>query len=251
MTADERGVSEVLSYILVFSVVAVTIAFVLGDGLGAVTTTQQNARIDAAESGVAILDKSVETVYQTGVPRRATELKPNGGTLSVGGRLDVDIVVSQGGTDLFDYGSASSRFTHIIDDQSVGLALGARFRSGPGGVGMTADPPFHFGDERTTLPVVLLTGADSVSTGSPVQIVAATQNEELLDHRTAGPSAGTPYTVEVAIETTPERAAAWNRYFQREGLTAVDDDPTDGTVVYSHETRRLIIEEFTTALDLR
>ncbi len=251
MTTDERGVSEVLSYILVFSVVAVTIAFVLGDGLGAVSTTQQNARIDAAQSGVAILDKGIEAVYQTGVPRRATELKPNGGTLSVGDRLDIDLAVSQGGTDLFEYGSASSRFTHTIDDQSVGLALGARFRSGSGGVAMTAGPPFHFGDERTSLPVVLLTGADSVSTGSPVQIVASSQNEELLDHRTAGPGSGTPYTVEIAIETTPERAAAWNRYFQREGLTAVDDDPTDGIVVYSHETRRLIIEEFTMGLELR
>lgn len=250
MSADERGVSEVLSYILIFSVVAVTIAVVLSNGLGAVTSTQQNARIDAAESGIAILDKSIETVYTTGVPRRSTELKPNGGTLSVGGRLDVDVAISRGGTALFSYGAASSRFTHSIDEQSVGLALGARFRSGQSGVAMTEKPPFHFGDERTNLPLVLLTGADTVSTGSPVQIVANSNGESLLAHRTAGPAAGTPYTVEVRIETTPERAAAWNRYFQRENLTPVDSDPSDGTVVYTHQTRRVVIQEFIVGLSL-
>jgi len=249
MTPDERGVSEVLSYILVFSVVTVTIAFVLGNGVGAVTSTQQNARIDAATSGVAILDKSVQTVYQTGVPRRATELKPNGGTLSVGGRFDVDIEISRDGDSLFRYGAASSRFTHTIDDQSVGLALGARFRSGPGRVAMIDDPPFLFNESRTNLPLVLFTGADSVSTGSPVQIVASSENDRLLAHRSQ--TSGTPYTVELTIETTPERAAAWDRYFQREGLDPVDDDPSDGTVVYTHETNRVVVQQFTVGLSLR
>ena len=249
MTSDERGVSEVLSYILVFSVVTVTIAFVLGNGVGAVTSTQQNARIDAATSGVAILDKSVQTVYRTGVLRRATELKPNGGTLSVGGRFDVDVEISRDGDSLFRYGAASSRFTHTIDDQSVGLALGARFRSGPGRVAMIDDPPFLFNESRTNLPLVLFTGADSVSTGSPVQIVASSENDRLLAHRSQ--TTGTPYTVEITIETTPERAAAWDRYFQREDLDPVDDDPSDGTIAYTHDTNRVIIEQFKIYLDLR
>ncbi|PSQ30670.1 hypothetical protein BRD16_05410 [Halobacteriales archaeon SW_6_65_46] len=258
MTPDERGVSEVLSYILVFSVVTVTIAFVLGNGVGAVTSTQQNARVDAATSGVAILDKSVQTVYQTGVPRRATELKPNGGTLSIGGQFDVDVGISRNGTSLFSYSRVSSRFTHTIDDQSVGLALGARFRSGPGRVAMIDDPPFLFNESRTNLPLVLFTGADSVSTGSPVQVVASSGAERLLAHR----SKNSPYTVEIRIETTPARAAAWDRYFQRENLTAVsgeesptavdgENDPANGVVVYKHQTERVIIQRFTVDLSLR
>ncbi|PSQ53271.1 hypothetical protein BRD20_03575 [Halobacteriales archaeon SW_8_65_20] len=254
MTSDERGVSEVLSYILVFSVVTVTIAFVLGNGVGAVTSTQQNARVDAATSGVAILDKSVQTVYQTGVPRRATELKPNGGTLSVGGRFDVAVEISQdkptqGETILFRYGAASSRFTHTIDDQSVGLALGARFRSGPGRVAMIDDPPFLFSQSRTNLPLVLLKGTDSVSTGSPVQIVASSKDNRLLAHRSQ--TEMPQYTVKITIETTPERAAAWDRYFRREDLDPVDNDPSDGTIAYTHDTNRVIIEQFKIYLDLR
>ncbi|TKX76356.1 hypothetical protein EXE53_32325, partial [Halorubrum sp. SD626R] len=83
LASDDRGVSNVVGYVLVFSLVTVTIGTVFTVGLAGVEDRQEAARLANVERAFEVLDDNVRDIQRYDDPSRSTEIRMNGGRLAV------------------------------------------------------------------------------------------------------------------------------------------------------------------------
>ncbi|MFC7234477.1 DUF7289 family protein [Halosegnis marinus] len=262
MTPDrgDRGVSDVLGYVLVFAVVVVAVTLLVTNGLGTVESVRTNARLDAAQGGLAVVDANVEGLHRSGVPRRSTALQLNGGRLSLAGTTAIGVVATHDGEEVTNYTDVGVRLVHRVGDRSVSLDFGGQFRTGAGGATTVTDPPpFAFVRrdaggpfDRVTLPVMLQRGNDTVDSRSQVSVLASASGRRLVNH-SAARAGEPPVRGEITVVTEPSRARAWAGYFDERGLSrnATATDLDAGVVVYEFETRRLVVHEVRVEFGLR
>ena len=68
----DRGVSEVLGYALVFSLVIVTVSIISVSGLSGYQNAQSFERQSNAEKAYDVMHNNIEDIYYKGAPSRAT-----------------------------------------------------------------------------------------------------------------------------------------------------------------------------------
>lgn len=238
---DERGVSGILGYVLTFAVVLTAVTLILSNGLGALDAVRTTSKVDSAAKGMDITRQNVQELSQSGAPVRTTELQLNGGTLAVRGTTALAVTVRNPNTGATTTASRESAWVvHEVDDRTVGLDAGARFRSSPGGTTFQEPPPFVLSDRRTALTLLTQRGNVSLTSESRVELTAERSGRTLLAHESVSPTA-TPLEVEIRVDTSPSRARAWKGYFERAGLLPVDANPADGTIAYEQATERVIV----------
>ena len=71
--ADGRGVSEVISFVLVFSLIAATVALVYVSGIGGLESTRSSQRVTNAERAFDVLHDNIANIHRRCTPSRATE----------------------------------------------------------------------------------------------------------------------------------------------------------------------------------
>jgi len=218
LAADDRGVSNVVGYVLVFSLVTVTIGTVFTVGLAGVEDRQEAARLANVERAFEVLDDNVRDIQRYDDPSRSTEIRMNGGRLAVAEPTTVWIENESGGS--ITGPVTTSPIEYTSGDTTIAYEAGALFRSDSGGTAMLSGPPFVAAADETVLPVVRLfrvPGAATAAGDGTVQIGARTPNNGGLTRFNATED---PHEIRVASP----RAPAWGRYFERtngfEGVTA-------------------------------
>ncbi|GAB3693059.1 DUF7289 family protein [Halorubrum pallidum] len=233
LVADDRGVSNVVGYVLVFSLVTVTIGTVFTVGLAGVEDRQEAARVANVERAFNVFDDNVRDIQRYDDPSRSTEIRLSGGTLSLAETTRVELANESGGVVLErEYRS----LTYRNDETTIAYETGAWFRSDGGAAVMRSEPRFVVADSRTTIPIVMLIpdGSQSVSGDETVQVAASRRSS-------TGPNyaATDPGPFELTINST--YAEAWARYFDRtDGFTVTDESDdevvvelTEGDVIYA------------------
>ncbi|WP_049982168.1 hypothetical protein [Halorubrum sp. BV1] len=209
LAADDRGVSNVVGYVLVFSLVTVTIGTVFTVGLAGVEDRQDAARLANVERAFEVLDDNVRDIQRYDDPSRSTEIRMNGGRLAVAEPTTVWIENGSGGSIT---GPITTRpIEYTSGDTTIAYEAGALFRSDSGGTAVLSDPPFVAAAGETVLPVVRLfrvPGAATAGGDGTVQIEASTPNDGGLARLDATDD---PREIRVASP----RAPAWGRYFER------------------------------------
>jgi len=231
--ADDRGVSNVVGYILVFSLITVTIGTVFAVGITGVEDRREAERVANVERAFDVLDDNLRDVQRYGDPNRATEIRLAGGTLSVAEETRVVLANTSNASDLPNgtLGEwTSKRIAYREDDTTIAYDAGALVRGGGDGSVMLSEPRFVGVDGRTTLPIVALVrgeGDDRVAGDGTVQITAiAGQNADSETTRYAA-GGGTLY---LWVET--DQPDAWARYFDRaDGFADATPDGADGVAV--------------------
>mgnify|MGYP000728305063 CR=1 FL=1 len=228
---DARGVSNVVGYVLVFSLVTVTIGTVFAVGITGLEDRQEAERVANVERAFDVFDDNLRDVQRYGDPSRSTEIRLSGGTLSVPKTTSVELINDSGGVVGGPLYSNRS-LTYTNDDTTIAYESGAWFRSDGGGAVMRSEPRFVAADGRTTLPIVRLypLGPETVDRDGTVQVaVSRTSKPNLVQVATAGADDG-PF--DLRIESP--YAEAWSRYFERTDGFSVNGTATDtanGTVV--------------------
>lgn len=226
--SNERGVSDVVGYVLIFSLITATVGVVTVTGYGTLDDRQQIERINNVERAFDVFAANMENVYRDGAPSRATELRLAGGTLGHGDRVSITIadaddptvnvtavprplVYSDGNTDIVYVGGAILR---TEDESSV----------------MLREPPFRFDSSGASVPLVLTfrtSGPRTVSTEGTVRVTSTARS---VDTNVSEAFAGAD-TYTVSIESP--RSDAWYRYFDShvgDGIVGVTHDEAAGTV---------------------
>lgn len=216
MTGDDRAVSEVLSFALVFSIIVTSVALTFVLGFPALEDERDAERVTNAERAYDILADNMADVYKRGAPSRATELKLSNAQLVLADEETVNVTVVNGsGTTV---GAAPVSYRPIVyqtDSAVIAYENGAIVRADEsGGAVMKRDPEMLFTEERVVVPYVETRSrsVQSVGSDSTVLVRGVESGREVLFERRGDP----PYTVTLNVSTPEKRAVAWERYLESE-----------------------------------
>lgn len=238
---SDRGVSEVLGFVLVFALVTGTIGVVYATGISGLHSAQQAEKIDNVERAFDVLADNVDDLHRTGAPSRGTEVKLAGGSVRVGDPVTVRIR-AENSSDPLDNATYAQTVEPIVyeddDGPSILFVQGAVLRSQSDGVSMLREPDWIVGSNRSVLAQISTYGDTGGISGSGTVLIVTKAGSRSLQ---------TPFSVDgsstavVNVTVTSPRAEAWERYFVEQGLDPVDSDPDDGDVTYQFETESLYV----------
>lgn len=246
---DERGLSEVVAYILVFTVVLVSLGVVSTFGVTALQEVRDATTANNGEVAMEVLDSNVESVYYGETTGRTTEFTLDGASLETGQQVTVDVRV--GGTPV---GSAPWTFRPIVyrtDETTILYENSMVIREQRDGAVPVTDGLFRHSSAETVVPVVQTKGpgVGSVSSGTHRVVTRRGSDTESVVRT------GSPSPLRVELEFTwggprlPERADVWvDRLNERipassvpSGTVACAPNAATTSIVCEFETDRLVV----------
>lgn len=245
-----RAQSETIGFVLVFALIVSTIGVIYGTGTAGLQSAQRAEQTQNVERAFEVLDENVGAL-RDGVPSRSTEISLNGGTLALGEPIRVRIyAVSQANTSRNT--SYTTRITPVVytrGETSITYVNGAIIRSDRGAARLLSRPRWLVDAERAVLPSL------TTYSGNGTSAVGGEGTARVTTIRRSGGLAGSfeagADDVRVNVTVESPRAAAWATFFETEGYTALDDDPSDGTVTYQFVTAGLYIHRTSIELQVR
>lgn len=230
--ADTRGVSEVIGFVLVFSLIVGTISLVYVGGLSGLDDTRDAERVNNAERAFDVMANNFQQMGRGDAPNRATEIKLAEAQLSTSTNRLIGVNASEMNT------SANANPVTIRYDTAGDTTLvyenGAVIRVDDDSAVMRREPDFLFNDDKIVIRYISLRGAGQGvgGTASTVLVRAERINIKVLANR------GTSTDVNITMQTHPDRAEVWKDYYRSE-IEAVTPDgtsPTCGQSPVSSET---------------
>lgn len=207
--SEARGVSDLIGFVFVFSLIVSSVGIVSVVGLGGLQDTRDAARIDNTELAFDVLANNIEDIRRRSVPGRATEIRLGGGELTTGNETVVRVTVG---------GDTRNRTIEPIvyeaDDTRIVYENTAVLRQERDGAVFVREPSFVLPaagtPNRTAIPVVDTDVPDAGVGGRTTVLVRTATTDRTVLNDTADA------TVTLEIETTEPRAAAWDRYLDAE-----------------------------------
>lgn len=210
---DERAVSEVVGYALVFSLVLGALVFAYTGGLGGLTDTRDVEQVNNAERAFDVLANNFEKMGRGEAPHRAAEVKLHDSTLTTSDVHSASIRNESGDTVAHFNQHRPLRF-EVNQDSQVVYEHGAVFRVDDGHGSMTRKPDFVIDENRTVIRYIESTdfggGGQSVSGDTTVLLRASmTSSRHLYSNQSSE-------ELTISINTTEDRADAWKSYLESE-----------------------------------
>ncbi|MFB6109412.1 MAG: hypothetical protein ABEJ60_00860 [Halodesulfurarchaeum sp.] len=201
----DRGVSDVLGYVLIFALITSSVGVVTVAGYGALEDVRAAQRFENAERAFEMLRANVADHLENRVPSRSTGIQLADARLGFGDPVTITVSVEGVGTNrttLEPIVYSAGQTGRIV------YASGAVIRSEAGGSVMTAEPPFRFGNPMF-ITMVDTRGHGTGIAGSARVLVRT----ELLSQSVHAYTDG-PYDLWVNV-TTP-RPGAWISWLEAE-----------------------------------
>ena len=217
---DRLGATEVLGFVLIFSLVASTTGLVYVYGFSGLQDARDATAVNNAERAMDVLADNVRDIHHRGVPNRATEIKLYGAGLALEEPTTWRVnVTANGGTTT--YSSDVEPLVYSAGDTELVYANGALIRADPGGAVMHREPPFVFrqtgGENVAVVPFIETRSPRTQSVSGETTVLVRT---ELAIAETVVESArsrtASSLSVNLTVETTPNRAVVWERYLETE-----------------------------------
>lgn len=205
--STDRAVSDVVGYVLIFSLIVATVGVVTTVGFGTLDDRQDAERINNVERAFDVFANNMENVYRDGAPSRATEMRLAGGTLSHGEPVTITIE-----TDDDETVTVVSRPLVYSDDNSeIVYAAGAVLRSDDGGSVMLKEPPFRADRPTALIPLIetfRTSGPNTVSVDGAIRVTSSA--------RTVNTTVSNAFADadDYRITVDSPRTTAWTRYFE-------------------------------------
>ena len=242
---NERGVSDVVGYVLVFSLIVATVGVVTVTGFGTLEDRRTAEQINNAERALDVFANNVENLYRDGAPSRATEMRLSGGTLRYG--EPVNITVADATDPAINNTVQMTPLVYSEGEAEIIYVGGAVLRSDRGSTVMLRNPPFRIGSERSLIPLIQTTdfpGVTSVSVDGTVRITATAVG------RTAVPEPALSEAEEIRLNVSSPRDEVWEGYFDQ--LQAdIGGNVTNGEEVsYTFKTEELSAPQYRIQLRL-
>lgn len=238
---SDRGVSEVLGFVLVFALVTGTIGIVFATGFSGLERSQHEEQVQNVERAFEVLADNTDDLAHSMSPSRATEITLAGGSLSLGEPVRVSIY-AENTADSSDNASYSASIEPIVyadgEGTTVVYSSGAVIRAESGGAVMLREPSWIIDDERSVLPLLNTGGSNGGIGGGGTVLVVTERDARSLGTPIDGGAGG---EVNVTVTVNSTRAAAWGRHFESAGFSALDADPSDGEVEYRFQTETVYV----------
>jgi len=198
----ERAVSNVVGFVLVFSVIVTSVAVVTVVGMGSLTDARTAEQADNAQRAFEVLAENMADIHQRDAPSRATEIDLKDATLYVADPITITVTVRDTDTTPVTTEQVQEQSNPLVFDTAGRTEMyyeaGALFRVRGDAGTVIRDAPFVLGENHVAIPVLNLTAADTTSVSGSTTLVRATENAEVLDVTN---TTGTWDEVNVTIES--------------------------------------------------
>lgn len=162
----DRGVSEVISFALVFSLIVATVALVYVSGIGGLEATRSGEQVNNAERAFDVLADNIKDIHREGAPSRATEIKLSDAQMEFGDQVRFNVTIRN---KLAPNASVITYrpITYSADSGTrLVYANGALFREDRGGTVMNREPSFLLAyDGSSDQKTVILPGIETRNVG--------------------------------------------------------------------------------------
>lgn len=238
--STNRGVSDVIAFILVFSIIITSVGFVYTVGFGSLIELQQGEQDANAERSMSAFAVGMDDILKERASDRAADIDLAGETIVVQDEdeYQLNVTVDDGSdTEVMINGSLVYGFG---SDTQVIYMGGAVIRNDPSGAVVTRGPRFTCRDDdraSITAPSISDDGQGGISADGSVRVEAgldADRRESTLSYPETPTDNGEVEQINVTVEAAPDDVErAWEQWFERQDEW--DDDGTcdlngDGTV---------------------
>jgi FlaG/FlaF family flagellin (archaellin) len=250
---DDRAVSSVISFVLAFSFIIISVGLVYSVGFGALTEFQDDQQVTGATITMESLANSFEEIQNGGGPVRTSEIRLADGSIALTGGAVMDVTVEDGGDDTLAITNTTGdpekktptfvtrALVYRYDDTSVTYEGGAVFnRQDNGGTAVLRAPPIRCGSDVAIVSVTSLElsrGASSVDSRNTVSVEAIRRSQRVVfpaPNNTASDAA----SVTIEVKGSPNMGG-WENYFDER---AAENSALSATGSgYECDTNRVIV----------
>lgn len=229
LRTDDRGVSELIGFVVVFGIIISSVGLLYMTGFQAMGDYQEREQTKNAERAMdALAENFNDIVRNDGVKYRAGELTLRKGTISYdeNGTVISDNITSVGngsGTFIYEHGG-----TEVVYEG------GAVVRSTNSVDWMVSDPPMRCSSNVAIISLVEIDGDESAMTAHGSQEVTAIQQGTTAETVT-GP---------ITITVDSDRSEAWNRTLTKNGW-----EMGPGSNEYVCDTNEAVVRKTTIEID--
>ena len=217
---DERGVSEILGYSLVFTLVIVSVAIVSVGGLSAFQDVESYERQSNAQKAFDVLHNNLEDIYYQSAPSRGTEIDLGDTSLAMGENVTINVTVDPNSGSATTFSVTTRPLVQDLGDGSTLVyEAGAVFQTTRGGGIVRQSPPMLLREDRTNIIVSDIRQPNARGVGGGTVLIRARLGSQVLryDNTTRDPPA------EVTLNITSPRADLWQEYLVSRGAFSEND----------------------------
>lgn len=219
---DDRGVSETISFVLVFALIIGTVGSVYALGYGGLQEVRDAERVNNAERAFDVLAANMEDIVRRGAPSRGTEIQLAEASLGPGEPTYINVSGTDGTTSFTTGNTTIEPVVYEAENTQIRYVAGAVIRVQTNGVSMLREPLMVLSADNVVIPLVQLNVEEQTVGGSQTVLVRAeSQLRRVLVSENDG-----SYTVTVNV-TSPANDA-WYRYLEDQGMSCSIVDPTPG-----------------------
>lgn len=216
---DDRALSHVLGFAIVFGIVVASIGLVYMDAIPDLTEWRDNTDVKNTERAFSILRSNINDISQGGAPSRGTEIKLRQAELRVGEDESTWINVTLSCPNC-TFNNTIDPIVYVKENQRIAYENGAVFRGTGDEWVMTEEPTWVITNRTTIIPVILTKGSGTTSVGGDDIFLARALRFDSNLH--------TETDIEnVTITIKSPRAEAWCGYMSEFEDVGVSTDPSD------------------------
>lgn len=210
---DDRAVSDVVAFVLVFALVITAVGLVTTIGFGSLQEVAQGEQAKSAEIAFDAVAETVADLERGTAPVRSSEVSLSDGSMSVVEGATVDVRVRNSsesfGTTDYDYSMTTGGIEYRSEASRFTYESGTVYRGGSAGSVRRESPSMTCEDGTAVVSLVQIQadGTSSVAGGSTTVVSRATNQSMLYS------SARKPNTQGVQVTITSPGQEAWNEYF--------------------------------------
>lgn len=208
----DRGVSEVLGFSLVFTIVIASVAVISIAGMGALEDTRNAEQANNAERAFDVLADNVADVHRDGAPSRATEMSLAKSQLFTGDNVTINVTAT-GSNPVTVERELRPVVYRAKNDATITYEAGAIFRVGESGGTVLKPPPMLVSDDRTVLSIVAPQAPNIQGVGSATVLVRTVERQRTVDVADADGSYDNVY-----VNVTSPRSSEWETVLEERGF---------------------------------
>lgn len=244
---DQRAVSDVIAFVLVFSIIITSVGFVYAVGFGALNDLQEGEQEANAERSMSALAVAMEDILRERSGDRAADISLGGETMAVEEEYQLEVTAEESSGSTTSETVDGALVYGVGSDTQIVYMAGAVIRVDPDGAVVTRGPSFTCrndgGRSRALVTAPSIVDADNeggLSSDGSIRVEAEISNR--LSSTLAYTSAGEDDVEEIRVDVTDAPSSdletriadAWDRWFdQQEGWDnsgTCEFGSNDGTV---------------------
>ncbi|EMA26975.1 MULTISPECIES: DUF7289 family protein [Haloarcula] len=216
---NDRGISESLGFVLVFSIIVLSLGLVSTVGLSQIEEVRNDQQLENAERSFQIVAQNIDELQTGQSVARGGELDLNRGRIRLIPSTDSQLRVSvrnTTGPDAYEATYELSGVEYQLDGTTVGYEGGAVFRRDKGGTAVVGSPTLVCTDEHALVSLVTIDGVEGRQLGGGTVSVTAERENATVSfpvNRTGRNSTAGRANVSVEVVSS-QFESGWNQYLE-------------------------------------